>query len=81
MSKYLTKVTETYRIDTEDEVDAFIKEQKAQNIGEVTKYNSTKKEVKSKGELLEEYFRVEVTKVFNFEREPDTNIEVDYITE
>lgn len=79
--KYLTKVTEVYRIDTEEEVDSFIKDQKSQNIGELVKYNSSKKEVKAKGELIDSYFRVEITRIMNDEKEPDAVIEVNYTVE
>lgn len=79
--KYLTKVTEVYRIDTEEEVDSFIKGQKSQNIGELVKYNSSKKEVKAKGELIDSYFRVEITRIMNDEKEPDAVIEVNYTVE
>jgi hypothetical protein len=76
--KYLTKVVETYRLANEKEVETFLNELKADNRFEVSKYTSTKKEVKSKGEIIDEYIRFEVTKLFNSEKEPETSIEVDY---
>lgn len=76
--KYLTKVVETYRLANEKEVETFLNELKADNRFEVSKYISTKKEIKSKGEIVDEYIRFEVTKIFNSEKEPTTGIEVDY---
>ena len=49
--RYLTKVTETYRLASEKEVEEFLKELKADNRFTVAKYTSTKKEKKSKGEV------------------------------
>lgn len=76
---YLTKVTEQWRIDTQSEVDAFIEEQKASKLFEVGKYTAEKKEIKQKGEVVDEYFRVTIVKEFNKEKEPyDGNIKPIY---
>ena len=75
---YLTKVVETYRIANEREVEAFLSELKKDKRFVVAKYSSTKKEKKSKGEVIDEYIRFEVTKLFNDEAEPDSIIDVDY---
>ena len=69
--RYLTKVTETYRLASE-------KELKADNRFTVAKYTSTKKEKKSKGEVIDEWIRFEVTKLFNDEAEPDRQIDIEY---
>lgn len=76
--RYLTKVTETYRLENEKEVEAFLAELKADNRFTVAKYISTKKEKKQKGEVIDEWIRFEVTKCFNDEAEPDREIEIDY---
>ena len=76
--KYLTKVVETYRIGTEKEVEAFLKELKADNRFTVAKYSSTKKEKKAKGEVVDEWIRFEVTKLFNEEAEPTHDVTIDY---
>lgn len=75
---YLTKVVETYRISTEREVEAFLAELKKDRRFTVAKYSSTKKQKKQKGEVVDEWIRFEVTKVFNDEAEPDSIIEVNY---
>ena len=76
--KYLTKVVETYRLDSEDEVKPFLEELKNSKDFIIAKYSSQKKEVKRKGEIEDEWVRFEVTKIFNEEREPTDTIEVIY---
>ena len=76
--RFLTKVVETYRLANEQEVETFLKELKEDNRFVVAKYSSTKKEKKSKGEIVDEWVRFEVTKLFNDEAEPDTPITVEY---
>lgn len=78
MSKYLTKTTETYRLANENEVEQFIKELKSDPRFTIAKYSSTKKELKSKGEVIDEWIRFEVVKLFNDEREPDREVKIEY---
>lgn len=76
--RYLTKVVETYRLSNEQEVETFLKELKEDDRFTIVKYSSQKKEKKSKGEIIDEWIRFEITKLFNEEAEPDSEIEVDY---
>ena len=76
--RYLTKVVETYRLSNEREVEDFLKELKADPHFKVAKYSSTKKEKKSKGEIIDEWIRFEVVKLFNNEQEPDSEIDIEY---
>ena len=78
MKRYLTKVTEVYRLSTEKEVEAFLKELKSSTEFELAKYTSTKKQRKAKGEVIDEWVHFEVTKVFNDEKEPNCLIGVNY---
>ena len=78
--RYLTKVVETYRLANEKEVEVFLKELKADRRFTVAKYSSTKKEKKSKGEVIDEWIRFEVTKLFNDEQGPNDIINIDYYT-
>lgn len=78
MKRFLTKVTETYRLENEAVVEEFLKELKTNPQFEVAKYTSTKKYKKSKGEIIDEWIRFEVTKVFNEEAEPDSIIDINY---
>lgn len=76
--RYLTKVVETYRLPNEAAVETFLKELKADPHFEVSKYSSTKKERKEKKEIVDEWIHFEVTKLFNDEREPDSEITISY---
>lgn len=76
--RYLTKVVETYRLSSEREVETFLKELKEDDRFTIAKYSSQKKEKKAKGEIIDEWIRFEITKLFNEEAEPDSEIEVDY---
>lgn len=78
MARYLTKVVETYRLPNEVAVEEFLKELKADSHFEVAKYSSTKRQKKQKGEIIDEWIRFEVTKIFNEESEPDSEIVIDY---
>ena len=76
--RYLTKVVETYRLANEQEVENFLKELKEDDRFQIAKYSSVKKERKEKKEVVDEWIRFEVTKLFNDEREPIDDITIDY---
>lgn len=78
MSKYLIKTTEVYRCDSEEEAKNLIEEAKRNHIYTVTKYNSEIKTLKQKGEVIEEWRRVTITKEFTSEKEPGESIEIHY---
>lgn len=75
---YLLEVTETYRVDTEPEVDLLIEKAKADSIYSLIKYNRTYKEKKQKGVVIESWYKVTLTKRFCDEKEPDTHITISY---
>lgn len=79
--RYLTKVVETYRLPNEAAVETFLQELKADPRFTVAKYSSTKKERKEKKEVVDEWIHFEVTKLFNDEKEPDSEITIDYVRE
>ena len=74
MSSYLIKVTEQYRCDTEAEANHLIEEAKQSNQYTVTKSSSEIKATKSKGEIIDEWRRVLITKEFTSEKEPDAQL-------
>lgn len=78
MAAYLVKSVETYRLPTEEAVDKFLNELKENPIFEIIKYTSTKRDVKEKGEIVESFYRVEVTKKFNDEKFPGSEIDIIY---
>ena len=81
MSKYLVSTTETYRIDTESEATKAIEEAKQDNSYILGKYTNEHKERKLKGEVVDEYWKLTLTKIFNDIKEPDNIIKVDYEVE
>ena len=78
MSKYLIKTTEVYRCDTEQEANELIKEAKRDNFCTVTKTSSEIRSTKQKGEIVDEWRRVTITKAFTEEKEPTEQINVIY---
>lgn len=74
MSKYLIQVNETYRVDTEEEVSAFIEKLKKDDEYELVSYKSKRKELKEKGEVIDEWCQVQVVKKFDNEKYPENNI-------
>lgn len=78
MSKYLISVTETYRVDTEAEAAVLIDEAKKDNKYDLKKYTSQKKERKQKGEIVDEWHQVVLTKIFDDEKEPIGAASVEY---
>ena len=78
MSKYLIKTTEVYRVDTENEVEAFLNQAKNDSQYELVKYSAQHKERKKQGEVLDDWFQVQLVKAFTDEKEPDRQVEVHY---
>ena len=78
MNKYLVSATEVYRVDNEESAAALIDEAKAETIYILAKYSSVKKEKKAKGEIVDEWYQVTLVKKFNDEKDPISNIDVNY---
>lgn len=76
--KYLISTTETYRVDTETAVEDLIAEAKAAKNYELAKYTREYKEKKSKGEIVDAWYKVTLTKKFTDEKEPEMTVEVHY---
>lgn len=76
--KYLTKTAETYRVDSEAEVLEMIKSAKESSQWTLEGHSSKKKQIKQKGEVVEEYFMLTLTKSFNDEKEPMDDIDIFY---
>lgn len=79
--RYLIQTTEVYRADTEPEAQGVITEAKEANEYALVKYSSEKKEVKAKGEIIDEYYKVSLTKAFTDIKEPDSIATVIYEVE
>lgn len=81
MAKYLVSTTETYRVDTERESAEAIEEAKKDTTYVLGKYTNEHKERKSKGEVVDEYWKLTLTKLFNDIKEPDNAYSVVYEVE
>ena len=67
MAKMLTKVTETYTVDTEQEAMDMLEDAKNEQMSKgyvLQKSGYSVKQKKQKGEIVEEYFIVNLTKTF-----------------
>ena len=78
---YLVRAVETYRVANEVEAKKLIEEAKADTTYTLSKYSSEYRSTKAKGEIVDEWYRVILTKDFNIEKEPDTYVEVTYSAE
>lgn len=79
MSKYLVSTVETYRVDSEGEVEIMLEQAKNASEFELIKYTSEKKETKAKkGEVAEEYYKVSLHKAFNDIKDPYHDVDVIY---
>ena len=78
MFEYLINTTEIYRVDTEKEATDLINKAKSAHEYDLAKYSSTKKERKQKGEIVDEWYQVTLVKKFNDEKDPISNIDVNY---
>ena len=81
MSKYLVSTVETYRVDTEAEATKAIEEAKNDNSYVLGKYTNEHKERKSKGEIIDEYWKLSLTKLFNDIKMPDSIVDINYEVE
>ena len=75
---YLIEVTEVYRANSEEEATKLIEDAKVSNKFTLVKSSTTYKEKKSKGEVIDFYWKVSLTKKFNDEKEPETGISIEY---
>ena len=76
--KYLIQTVEIYRVDKEDEAKRMIEEAKSDNHFILKKYSSEYKEKKQKGEVIDTYYKVTLTKAFTDEKEPEFRTEISY---
>jgi hypothetical protein len=76
--KYLTQVVETYRVDNEADVIKMIEEAKADNRFTLVKHSSQYKERKQKGEVIDAWYKLSLTKQFTDEKEPDAVVSINY---
>ena len=73
---YLIETTEIYRVDSEDEAKELIEGAKCTST--VAKYSCIYKEKKAKGEVIDSWYRVSITKKWDDEKEPCGATKVSY---
>lgn len=78
MSRYLIEVTETYRADTENEAIEMIQDAKESSQYTLKKQSYMYKEKKEKGEVVDCWWKVNLTKVFDDEKEPTGSTSIEY---
>jgi transcriptional regulator of aromatic amino acid metabolism len=76
--RYLIQTQEVYRADTDVEAQGLITEAKQAGEYELAKYSSEKKEVKAKGEIIDEFYKVTLTKLFTDIKEPGERVTITY---
>jgi hypothetical protein len=76
--KYLTQIVETYRVDDEEMVLEMIEEAKKDKRFTLIKHTSQYKEKKAKGEVIDCWYKVSLTKQFCDEKEPDATVTIEY---
>lgn len=78
MSKYLCQTQEIYRVGSEAEAAKLIEEAKSDRRFTLLKSSTEYKTVKSKGEIVDEYWKTILVKHFTDLKEPDCSVDVDY---
>ena len=76
--KYLITTVETYRVDTESEATQLIAEAKSDNKFTLSKYNCERKDIKEKGEIVGEYYKVSLSNVCDDIKDPVVETTVAY---
>ena len=75
---YLLKVTNTYRVPDEAAALALRAELDNETCGELTAFSYTQKQVKAKGEIIDQYLVCKATLEFTKEKEPEGNVIATY---
>ena len=76
--EYLVSTTEVYRVGDEASAASLIEKAKHDSMYELAKYSSVKKEKKQKGDIIDEWYQVSLTKKFNDEKDPISVVNIKY---
>ena len=79
--KYLISTTDVYRVPTLAEVEQLHEEFINDTHFTLNAFSYKTKQIKQKGEIIDEYQLVTAKKLFNDEKEPGTNIDIKYEVE
>lgn len=77
---YIVSVVQTLRVPNVKEVEKLHTQMRDDNKFELKKFEYTHKEVKQKGEVIDEYELVKATLVFNNEKEPENHVSINIET-
>lgn len=78
---YLIKTVETWRVPSEDAAKRLIEESRSNRDFLLSKSSSEYKCTKKGGEIVEDWYRVTLTKEFTNEKAPDSTVSVSYSVE
>ena len=81
MDKFLINSTLVYRVPTVAEVEQLHEELINDTHFTLNAFSYKTKQIKQKGEIIDEYQLVTAKKLFNDEKEPGTNIDIKYEVE
>ena len=76
--KYLLKAVDTYRVPTIADVEALHEQLLDDPTFDLTAFSYKTKQIKAKGEVVEEYQVVTATKIFTNEKDPEDVYTVTY---
>lgn len=76
--KYLLKAVDTYRVPTIADVEALHEQLLDDPTFDLTAFSYKTKQIKAKGEVIEEYQVVTATKIFTNEKDPEEVYTVTY---
>ena len=76
--RYLVKSVNTWVIPSVEEVEQFHEQLLEDNSYQLTTFGYKTKQIKSKGEVVEEYQVVAATLVFNEEKNPESFVDIQY---
>lgn len=78
---YVTQIVQSIRVPNVNEVEKLHTKMRDDNRFELKKFEYTHKEIKEKGEVVEEYELVKATLLFNAEKEPTHYVDVQFTLE
>lgn len=79
MSKYLISTSEIYRVDSETEAKNLIEEARKSGKGQITKSSSEYKNQKQKGEIVQEWYKVTITRKHDDEKDPVGDTVINFV--
>ena len=78
MERYLLKAVDTYRVPDEAAMEVLHEELLNDTTFDLTGFSYKVKQIKAKGEVVEEYLVVQATKMFTDEKNPEETFVVSY---